>query len=61
MPTNFINDIILDYSLTPKSLKNAEIEENSEDSFISKRKFNSSYGFDQNSSIDGFLRSSKKN
>ena len=54
MSTNFINDIIIDYSLPPESQNYSEIEENSLDSSISKNIFNSSYGFNQNSSIDDF-------
>ena len=53
--SNYLDDIILEYSLSSKNQKNSEIEENSIDSYTSNRILNSSFGFDQNSSFDGFL------
>ena len=52
MSTNFIHDVIIDYTLPSQSQNISEIEENSFDSSKSKNFFNSSYGFDQISSID---------
>ena len=53
--SNYLLDIILEYSLSSKNQKNSEIEENSIDSYTSNRILNSSFGFDQNSSIGDLL------
>ena len=53
--SNYLDDIILEYSLSSKTQKKSEIEENSIDSYTSNRILNSSYGFDQNSSFGGLL------
>ena len=52
MSTNFIHDVIIDYTLPSQSQNISEIEENSFDSSKLNNFFNSSYGFDQISSID---------